>query len=52
MIFITLKIAMIQHVNAIISEPSINLYGLNKQEFDDTFVLPNKRISNTNGNVC
>lgn len=29
MIFISLKIAMIQHVNAIISKPSINLHGLN-----------------------
>lgn len=51
-IFISLKIAMIQQVYAIISEPSINLHGLNKQEFDDTFVLPNKMISNTNGSVC
>lgn len=51
-IFISLKIAMIQQVYAIISEPSINLHGLNKQEFDDTFVLLNKMISNTNGSVC
>lgn len=50
MIFISLKIAMIQQVYAF-DKPAWSKY-MYKQEFDDIFVLPNKMISNTNGNVC
>lgn len=50
MIFISLKIAMIQQVYAF-DKPAWSKY-MYKQEFDDTFVLPNKMISNTNGSVC